>query len=187
MLSEITTLNLILRPFRTSDAKKMHENWANSKSVCKYLSWQPHKTIAETERVISSWVSRYNEPNFYQWCIVEKESKEPIGSISVLRTFDNDKRAEIGYALGEKWWGLGYTTEATKRVVEYLFSNSEYLVICAKHDIENIASGKVMLKSGMEFIKQIKGGGKNNIHPICDVNYYEIKKIPKKQTEIKTD
>ena len=187
MTSEITTLNLILRPFKISDAQKMFTNWANSKSVCKYLSWQPHKNILETESIITSWVGRYNEPNFYQWCIVEKESNEPIGSISVLRTFDKDKRAEIGYALGEKWWGKGYTTEALIGVIEYLFSNSEYLVICAKHDTENIASGKVMQKSGMKFIKQIKGGGKNNIHPVCDVNYYEIKKISKNQTETKTD
>ena len=126
--------------------------------------------------VVGGFVARALTSYKCSVCIVEKESNEPIGSISVLRTFDKDKRAEIGYALGEKWWGKGYTTEALIGVIEYLFSNSEYLVICAKHDTENIASGKVMQKSGMKFIKQIKGGGKNNIHPVCDVNYYEIAK-----------
>ena len=35
----LTTKRLILRPFRTKDAKRMFDNWAADPDVTKFLDW----------------------------------------------------------------------------------------------------------------------------------------------------
>ena len=43
----LTTKRLILRPFRTKDAKRMFVNWAADPAVTKFLEWSPHKNAGE--------------------------------------------------------------------------------------------------------------------------------------------
>jgi ribosomal-protein-alanine N-acetyltransferase len=44
-------------------------------------------------------------------------------------------------------------TEALRAVLHYLFYDAGYQKIYAKHDTLNSASGKVMQKAGMHFVK----------------------------------
>ncbi|GAA0773821.1 hypothetical protein GCM10008908_22630 [Clostridium subterminale] len=46
---------------------------------------------------------------------------------------------------------MGIITEALKAVINYLFSEVGFNRIVATHDTNNIASGKVMIKSGMKY------------------------------------
>ena len=56
-----------------------------------------------------------------------------IGSIGVFRQENIHYRtAEMGYYIGEKYWGNGYMTEACKAVIEELFTdgyNTIYIII----------------------------------------------------------
>ena len=61
---------IILQPFKVSDAFFMFRNWANDPDVTRYMTWFPHENMQVTESVISSWVSDYSKPNFYQWAIL---------------------------------------------------------------------------------------------------------------------
>ena len=54
------------------------------------------------------------------------EDNQAIGSIGLLFQDDsnlplNDHEAEIGYWLGEDFWGKGYATEAVQSVAAYAF------------------------------------------------------------------
>lgn len=146
----IETPRIILRRFKIEDAEQMFNNWASDPDVTKYLSWSAHKNVSETKEIIGSWVSEYENKNCYNWCITIKPTGEAIGGISVVKMFENEKCCEIGYVLSKKFWNKGIMTEALHAVLEYLFEKVKFHRIQLKHDVENVASGRVMLKNGLQ-------------------------------------
>ena len=95
----IETDRLILRQYRSTDAELMFRNWASDREVTKFLTWNAHRSISDTEAIINLWVSEYNELSRYNWIIVLKDTGEPIGSIDVCHIHANIDAAEIGYCI----------------------------------------------------------------------------------------
>ncbi|NLI60159.1 MAG: GNAT family N-acetyltransferase [Clostridiales bacterium] len=142
---------LILRRFSLDDADEMFNNWANDSEVTKYLTWDPHGKVEATKEIISMWIKQYKDKRAYNWAIQLKGTGELIGSIGVVDLSDRDSRCEIGYCISKAHWNRGITTEALKRVMDFLFFDVGLNRIQAKHDILNPGSGKVMEKSGMKY------------------------------------
>nr|WP_246145393.1 GNAT family protein [Sedimentibacter saalensis] len=69
--------------------------------------------------------------------------------MSVVKLENVNDACEIGYCISCKHRNKGITTEAFKAIIKYLFDEIRVNRICAKHDISNVASGKVMQKCGM--------------------------------------
>ena len=146
----IETPRLILRRFKIEDAEQMYGNWANDPVVTKYLSWSTHKNVLETEEIIGSWVSEYENENYYHWCITLKNTGESIGDIGAVKMFEDQECCEIGYVLSRRLWSKGIMTEALHAVLKYLFEKVGFHRVQLRHDANNIASGKVMLKNGLQ-------------------------------------
>ncbi len=144
---------IILQPFKKSDAFFMFRNWAYDPDVTRYMTWFPHKNMEESETIISSWVSNYAKPNFYQWAILLMKIDEPIGSIGVVKLDEENQSCELGYCIGKQFWHQGYTTEALNAVLKFLFEQVKFKTITARHDIRNPHSGDVMKKCGMKYIE----------------------------------
>lgn len=138
----LPTPRLLLRQYATSDANDIYQNYATDARVTQYLSWQPYTDIKQLNEFISTQIACYAN-NIYNWVI--EYSGQVIGSISVVAASDVNKACEVGYCLGYAYWGKGIMTEALSAVLGYLFSVVGYHRVCAKHDINNPASGKVML------------------------------------------
>lgn len=151
--NSIETMRLLLRKFQPEDAEDMFRNWASDPEVCKFLLWGPHKNVEDSRKRIMHWVSTYEISNSYVWAIVLKGKNIVIGSISVEISNDSVFSCEVGYCIGKAYWSRGIMTEALRAVLHYLFYEIGYQRIQAKHDTQNVASGKVMQKAGMHFIK----------------------------------
>lgn len=167
----IGTNRLVLRKFELEDAEDMFKNWANDSEVTKFLTWKPHKDVEGTREVIGQWVKEYERDNNYAWGIELKELGEVVGGISVVQLDEKNLSCEIGYCISRKYWGNGITSEALRGVVDYLFSIVGFNKIIAKHDTENVASGKVMLKSGMKYegtLKQAKIRGESDFYDLAE-------------------
>lgn len=149
----IETLRLILRRFKPEDAEDMFNNWASDPEVCKFLLWGPHRDLDTTRKRIMNWVNNYDMNHSYVWAIELKSKNMAIGSISVEWANDSSRACEVGYCIGKAYWSRGIMTEALRAVMHYLFYEIGYEHIQAKHDVLNVASGRVMQKSGMHFIK----------------------------------
>ena len=80
-----------------------------------------------------------------------KETGKLIGMI--LYFGEEDDSCEIGYALGSEYWGRGYASEAASRFLSYLFLERGFRRVCASHFAGNAASGRVMQKCGMSFLR----------------------------------
>ena len=65
---------------------------------------------------------------------------------------DRDRQiAELGYDLDHAYWGLGYTTEAARAVVDWGFLTLHMHRIFAECHPANTASQRVMHKIGMRY------------------------------------
>jgi len=144
----IRSERLSLRRIEPDDAVMMFNNWANDDEVTRYMRWSAHKNLEETKATIQNWFEDYKDNNKYHWGIC-LENGEMIGTVAVIITSEYDFKAEIGYCIGRKWWSHGYTSEAVKAVVDYMFVNTDIERIEAYHSVENPASGRVMAKAGM--------------------------------------
>lgn len=171
----IETDRLLLRPFRSGDAPFMFKNWAGDRDVAKFLTWNAHRSVSDSECVVNMWVAEYNENSCYNWAIVLKDISEPIGGISVARIYDNIGAAEIGYCIGKNWWGTGIMTEAFSAVIPYLFEVG-FNRITAAHAVENPASGRVMQKCGLTYEGTFRQFFRATSGELLDISFYAVLK-----------
>ena len=170
----LETDRLILRRFTPHDISAVYNNWASDKRVTKYLTWPTHSDIKMSEDIVNEWVSSYLDDSFYQWAIVVKGQKEPVGTISVVNSTSDT--VEIGYCLGFKWWNKGYTSEAFGKIIPYLFNEVEVSYIESKHNVLNPRPGKVMQKCSLEYIRTDKEACDTN-SGLSDLAVYRISSL----------
>jgi [ribosomal protein S5]-alanine N-acetyltransferase len=76
-----------------------------------------------------------------------------VGSIGIHPQADvHRKNAEIGYWLGEHFWGRGIVTEAVNTMVDFTFKNLDIHRVYASVFERNLASIRVLEKCG--FIRE---------------------------------
>lgn len=170
---ELFTHRCILRPFEERDIDIAFKNWCNDEEVTRYLTFSPHKDVETTKEVITDWILKYENLDFYQWAIELKEIGQVIGSISIVSQNEKVGMFQIGYALGKKWWGKNIMTCCLARVIHFLFEEVGANRVEAIHSVLNIASGKVMQKAGMKYEGTLRQYNYSNIG-ISDVNIYSI-------------
>lgn len=142
---EIKTERLLLRKIKESDCQDMYK-FTVKEEVAKYVSWTPHKSIDETKALCKMWEEEYKKNNIYRWAIVYNDVV--IGAIDVVKLVENS--AFLGWMLDSTYWNQGIMTEAATAVKDYLFGKVQIENIYAAHITENIGSGRVMQKIGME-------------------------------------
>lgn len=74
-----------------------------------------------------------------------------VGSIGVFRR-DNIhfRTAEMGYYIGEPYWGRGFGTSAVKQACRYVFEHTDIIRIFAEPFAHNTASCRVLEKAGFQ-------------------------------------
>ena len=109
------------------------------------------KNIEETRMNIKPYVdARNNDPQSkYTWNIKINETKEFIGLAGIKLSLDKFKIGEIFYKLSPEYWGKGYATEVTKKLVEIGFEMFNLHRIEAGCAVNNIKSINVLEKVGM--------------------------------------
>lgn len=72
-----------------------------------------------------------------------------VGTISLKNIDSDNKKANMGYWIGEQYWGNGIATESVELVINYAFSVLGLEEICTFVSSENKASIRVLEKNGM--------------------------------------
>lgn len=145
----IETERLILRRMELSDTQKVFDHWLSDERVSDNRVNSEHKSVSETIARIEKIVNDYVNKEFCWWAIERTSDGELIGEID-LYDFDNTTgNCEVSYSIGYEWWNKGYGTEALRAVVEFGFRHMNIHKISAAHNIDNPASGKVIVKAGM--------------------------------------
>ena len=146
----LETNRLFLRKIELSDVQSVFDHWLCDDRVMDNLIKGAHKSVSETIERVTEIVSNYDSKEFCYWGIELKTSGELIGAIDLFNVDNNTENCEVGYSIGYKWWNKGYGTESLRAVIDFGFRHMNIHKISAAHNIDNPASGKIMLKNGME-------------------------------------
>lgn len=147
----LETDRLILRRLELGDAKAMFNNWCNDDDVTRHLPWQTHENIEVTKAVLDMWLKDYDNSHVYRWIVVLKDGNKPIGTVDVVNKDIDNKVFELGHCYSKETWGKGIATEVFDKVISFLFEEVGVEVIIAKHNENNLASGRVMQKASMKY------------------------------------
>ena len=140
------TERLLIRKLQYTDAALIFNSYASDPKSTRYISWPTHKSIEETNVFLKNKIENWGNESDHPYAIFDKVSNEFIGSIGFV---NENGRVFIGYIIAPNMEGLGYATEATNCIVQYLVSCNEYYRIWACCAVENKPSTRVLEKSGM--------------------------------------
>jgi ribosomal-protein-alanine N-acetyltransferase len=149
-LPSLSTERLVLRRMSMDDAADMFEN-SSDPEMTRYVGWDAHRTIEDSRAFLATVIEQYHNGHVANWGIEQRENGRLIGTCGFIYWNITHARAEIGYALGRKYWNMGYMTEAVDEVLRFGFQRMELNRIEARCEVENIASARVMEKCGMSF------------------------------------
>ena len=172
-LTSLKTEHLLLRKLRLSDAPFYYQRIGSSERVTKFMLWQPHRSQQESHESIERILDKYETGRCYTWAIALKEDDSLIGRIDLLRLDEARNCCSFAYMLGEDFWGRGFGTEALKAVFSFAFEVLRLESITVDHMTENAASGRVMQKAGMRFVKRIPSRYEKN-GVLHDADEYRI-------------
>ena len=133
---------LIIDRIKETDKADYFHNISHDKKVLETFICRYAETLEEFD--FSSYLGRED-----LFAIRLKETGKLIG---IILYFDvkNDS-CEIGYGIGSEHWNQGYTTEAVRWFLEYLFREKGMQTIYASFFTGNDASRRVMEKCGMTY------------------------------------
>lgn len=160
-MKDIETERLILRDASVDDAEDMFE-YAKLEEVTKYLSWKPHLSVKDSEKILEMLSKEAKEKDSYVLkAIVLKENDKMIGTIDARIFGDGLKDAEFGYCLNPKYWNKGYMSEALKAFIQGLHREHGIENVFGSFERENIASKRVMQKNEMYYYETVRRNFKN--------------------------
>lgn len=82
------------------------------------------------------------------WFLIRKEDRVVIGSAAFKNVPDQDGNVEIGYGLGDAYFGFGYMTEAVNAMYCWALSQPGIAHVIAETERENIPSQRVLERCG---------------------------------------
>ena len=146
----LETEHLLLRRMKIEDANDMFE-YASQAEVTKYLTWNPHPDRGYTKEYLAFVQKQYEDGEFYDWAIVDKNEMKMIGTCGFTSFDDENNAGEIGYVLNPDYWGRGLMAEAVREVLKFGFVKLDLNRIEAKYMDGNNRSRAVMDKVGMSY------------------------------------
>ena len=147
ILYHIKIDEVLLRPLEMSDAPSFAKH-ANNRKIWLYVRDQfPHPYSLEDAQHFISMSMRYEIPR--QLAIVV--DGEAVGACGLLLQADvYRKNAEIGYWVGEEYWGKGIATKAITALKSHAFTYFDLNRLYAGVFETNPASMRVLEKAGFE-------------------------------------
>jgi ribosomal-protein-alanine N-acetyltransferase len=147
----LETERLYLRRVVKEDVNEIFALRSNKKTM-KYIPRPLVKTEEEALAHIAMIDEKIENNEGINWAITLKNDPKLVGLIGHYRIKPEHFRAEIGYMLLPEYHGKGIISEAIKETVKYGFEIMKLHSIEAVIDPENLASEKVLQKSG--FLKE---------------------------------
>lgn len=144
MPETISSDRLVLRPLEQKDATAL-QRLANNKAIFEMLARLPHPYEMEHALDFIQNLSRTQSEHAY--AITRDEAY--VGSMGFHFDVHNGKDVvELGYWLGEPYWGKGYATEAATALIEATLALEPNAPLFARAIADNTKSCNVLKKVG---------------------------------------
>ena len=141
----LKTERLFLRSWEESDVDCLYE-YAKDPDVGPIAGWPAHQSIQESRRVLQDALSGKET---YAICL--KTDNRAIGAVGLKMHGHSDltesgDECELGYWLGQPFWGQGIMTEAVKEVLRHAFEDIGMLKVWVGYYEGNLRSKRIQEK-----------------------------------------
>jgi [ribosomal protein S5]-alanine N-acetyltransferase len=144
---ELIDNGLEIRAFKDSDSKRLAELCNNKKIWDNVRDYLP---FPYTDKNAEEFIKHCQGENPQETFAIDYKG-EIVGCIGLVKQTDVYKlTAEIGYWIGEPYWGLGITTNAVRLVTDYGLNQLELVRIYTGVFDFNKASQRVLEKAGFK-------------------------------------
>ena len=116
--------------------------------VTRYWSTPALRDEAAAAELLAQILTRARERFGFQWGIARRSDDELLGTCSLYRLDFENRRSEVGFALGQAHWGRGYGSEAVRLAVAYAFDVLRFERLEADVDPRNAASLRALERLG---------------------------------------
>ncbi|MCW5681824.1 MAG: GNAT family N-acetyltransferase [Xanthobacteraceae bacterium] len=143
----IETARLVLRAPCKRDLDGIVE-LANNPRVAEMTATIPHPYTREDAE---SWLEKVNSGRGHSMVVFAKEETRVLAGVAGFGHRGEEHIPEIGYWIGEPFWGRGYATEASRALIDHAFSETDIDALNAACRIQNAASRRVIEKCGFQW------------------------------------
>ena len=150
-MKTIDTKRFFLRKLEKKDLNDVFEILSNPR-VIKNLNMSIHKSIEDTEKLFNEYFDELEKGTKYPYAIIDKKSEDFIGVFLIKLDLYDDDCFEFTIYLKEKYWGQGIYSEILPYMIDVAFEDIKTGNFRGFVKERNIASCKVLEKTG--FIKE---------------------------------
>jgi len=153
----LETSRLLLNAPTLEDDVHLIINLRSDPEVMRYMGDGNTQNEAQTYEFLTQAISYYNQYKMGICSVFEKKSNKFMGQAGLMHLgFNtNNEEIEISYRLDKQFWGNGYATEIVSCLVAWGFANLSVDQLIAITYPANIASQRVLTKSGFKYKEKI--------------------------------
>ena len=147
----IQTPRLRLRPWRVED-KPAFNHIINTPAMMAHFGGVASPTTIDA--LIDLMIEAQERDGFSMWAVEMREDRELAGICGVRHQIGYPElpvygELEIGWRIGERWWGHGIAREAAEASIAWGWANTDFARIAAWTSIGNTRSWGLMTRLGM--------------------------------------
>jgi RimJ/RimL family protein N-acetyltransferase len=144
----LATARLILRAPDMADAPAIVP-LADNMRIAQQTRRMPHPYAQRDAEAWIAMVRTADPARESGFLITRKEDGAILGAAGYVAMDDTD--IEVGYWVGEPFWGNGYATEAAEAVIDHAFRTGTFSRIFGRIRVANAASRRVLEKCGFQY------------------------------------
>lgn len=167
-------MECVIREWRLSDQDRLAELLNNRNILNNLRDGLPDPYMAKDAAEYITAMRSADKSQTFAFAVTVNDVV--IGSIGVFRCGNiHFRTAELGYYIGEPYWGKGFATSAVKQICSYVFEHTDIIRIFAEPFAYNAASCRVLEKAGFQFEGTLHSNAvKNGI--VLDMKMYALVK-----------
>ncbi|HJR44565.1 MAG TPA: GNAT family N-acetyltransferase [Actinomycetota bacterium] len=174
LVTTISTERLVLEPWHES----VRPDWLELNADVRVSQWLGIGEPISREAAAAEFdwmIDHYRTHGFGWHSVIERETATWIGAVGLSYLGANPaglprEDIEIGWWLKPETWGRGIATEAASAAIDDGFTREVTDRIWARHNRRNPASGRIMEKIGMTFVRDGSG-----VHGV-PIRIYELRR-----------
>lgn len=127
--------------------------YAQNPNIGPIAGWQPHTSTDNSREIIKNVLSADET-----YAVVLKQTGEAIGSIGLITSKSKintseitENECEIGYWIGEPFWGQGFIPEAVCELLRHAFEDLGFTAVWCGYFDGNEKSKRVQEKCGFVY------------------------------------
>jgi RimJ/RimL family protein N-acetyltransferase len=148
-LPTISANRVCLRWLTDEDVNSLFSIFSDPE-VMRYWSSLPLADVEEASKLLADIRDYFRQRILFQWGIARKTDDRVIGTCTLFHIDRDNRRAELGYALGREHWGKGYMQEALTALLSFCFGELNLHRIEADVDPQNVSSVKTLERLGFQ-------------------------------------